>query len=94
MDWSSIITGLISGLVTLAVCHINNASIRKASEAKQDEMIAIINLKIETLTKKVEEHNNIVTRTYELEKKQSVICEQIKVANHRIDDLEKGGKNE
>ena len=39
------------------------------------------NYRIEQLEKKVEKHNSVVERTY-------VIEEQIKVANHRIDDLE------
>ncbi len=40
------------------------------------------NYRIEQLEKKVEKHNSVVERTY-------VIEEQIKVANHRIDDLER-----
>jgi len=38
--------------------------------------------RIEQLEKKVDKHNNIIERTYILE-------EKIKVANHRLDDLEK-----
>ena len=40
------------------------------------------NYRIEQLEKKVEKHNSVVERTY-------VIEEQIKVANHWIDDLER-----
>jgi serine/threonine protein phosphatase PrpC len=46
--------------------------------------------RIEQLEKKVEKHNTIVDRTYEVEKNIEVIKEEIKVANHRIEDLEKG----
>ena len=42
----------------------------------------IIKYRLEQLEKKVEKHNSIVERTYLLE-------EKIKVANHRIEDLEK-----
>ncbi|HOQ08336.1 MAG TPA: hypothetical protein PLP87_11125 [Clostridiales bacterium] len=42
---------------------------------------ALISYRIEQLEKKVEKHNNIIERTYLLE-------EKMKVANHRIDDLE------
>lgn len=49
----------------------------------------LIKYRIEQLEKKVEKHNNIIERTYELETKESVLEEQIKVANHRIADLEK-----
>ena len=44
--------------------------------------------KIEELTKQVEKHNQVIERTFMLEQHQAVIDEQIKVANHRISDLE------
>ena len=36
----------------------------------------------------MEKHNNLITRTYELEQGFAVMDEKVKVANHRIDDLE------
>lgn len=42
----------------------------------------LIKYRIEQLEKKVEKHNSIVERTYILE-------EKVKVANHRIEDLER-----
>jgi len=45
--------------------------------------------RIEQLEKKVEKHNNLIERVYKLEEHGAVVDEQIKVANHRIDDLEK-----
>ena len=42
----------------------------------------LIKYRIEQLEKKVEKHNSIVERTYLLE-------EKIKVANHRIEDMER-----
>ena len=42
----------------------------------------LVKYRIEQLEKKVEKHNSIVERTYILE-------EKVKVANHRIEDLEK-----
>ena len=44
--------------------------------------------RIEQLEKKVEKHNNVLERVYDLEKSEAVIKEEIKVANHRINDLE------
>ncbi len=46
------------------------------------------NYRIEQLEKKVDKHNNLIERTYKLEKALAVIDEQQKVANHRISDLE------
>lgn len=50
--------------------------------------------RIEQLEKKVEKHNSVVERVCELEKNDAVEKEEIKVINHRIQDLEyfhKGG---
>lgn len=44
--------------------------------------------RIDQLEKKVDKHNQIIERTYKLEESQAVIIEQVKVANHRIQDLE------
>lgn len=48
--------------------------------------------RLEQLEKKVDKHNTVIERTYKLEEAQAVMQEQIKVANHRIDDLEKEGE--
>nr|WP_294038618.1 hypothetical protein [uncultured Ruminococcus sp.] len=47
------------------------------------------NYRIEQLEKKVEKHNNLIERTYAIEQHNAVMDEEIKVANHRIEDLEK-----
>ena len=86
-SWLPIATASISGLVTLMVCLINNSAARKSAEAKQNETINLITYKLETLTKKVEEHNNIVTRTYELEKNCSVFTEKLHDLERRVDDI-------
>ena len=43
--------------------------------------------RIEQLEKKVDKHNQVVERMYEAEKNISVISEEIKNANHRIEEL-------
>ena len=44
--------------------------------------------RIEQLEKKVDKHNTVVERTYKLEQEYAVMNEKIRVANHRIEDLE------
>ncbi len=46
---------------------------------------AVTDTKLEELTREVREHNNFA-------KRMPVVEEQIKVINHRIEDLEHGGK--
>lgn len=48
----------------------------------------LTNYRIEQLEKKVEKHNQVVDRVYKLEQYKAVVEEEIKVANHRIEDLE------
>ena len=48
----------------------------------------LTNYRLEQLEKKVQAHNNLVERTYHLDGEMDVVHEQIKVANHRIGDLE------
>ncbi|MEY8536489.1 hypothetical protein AALH30_23695 [Blautia pseudococcoides] len=71
----TIISAGISAGVTLIVCLISNKS-------QQEKTRALMEYKLEELTKKVEKHNSVVERTYILE-------EKMKIANHRIEDLEK-----
>ena len=52
----------------------------------------LTNYRIEQLEKKVDKHNTVIERTFKLEEAQAVLQEQIKVANHRIEDLEKEDK--
>jgi low affinity Fe/Cu permease len=67
---SSIITALISGGITLLGVLIANSRNQAVMQTKVDE-----------LTREVREHNNFA-------KRMPVVEEQIKVINHRIEDLE------
>ena len=49
----------------------------------------LTNYRIEQLEKRVEKHNNLIERTYKLEERTELQEEKIKVANHRIEDLER-----
>ena len=54
---------------------------------------ALIAYRLEQLEQKVSKHNNLVERTYALEESVALLEERQKVANHRIDDLEKVHNN-
>ena len=45
--------------------------------------------KLTELTKRVDKHNNTIERTYRLEEQMALQEEKMKVANHRIEDLER-----
>nr|DAU79785.1 MAG TPA: hypothetical protein [Caudoviricetes sp.] len=73
----AIITG---GLSLLGVIITSNRTTREV-QTKLDMQQAVTETKLEELTREVREHNNFARRVPVLE-------EQIKVANHRIADLE------
>lgn len=86
----SFIPVLVSAAATLLVCLINNHYQRIEAEKKHSETITLITYRIDELTEKVNKHNNLIERTYQLENRADLTEEKLKVANHRIDDLEKG----
>lgn len=77
MDVSTIIVAILALIGTLAGSYFSNS-----------RTTALMLYRLEQLEGKVNKHNNVVERMYHLEQEQSVMKEQIKVANHRIDDLE------
>lgn len=72
-----IIVGVLSLIGTLAGTYFAN---RKSS--------ALIAYRLELLEKKVDKHNSVVERTFKLKEQAAVLEEKIKVASHRIEDLE------
>lgn len=89
---TAVITALISAGATLIVCMINNNAQVKKIAAQHDKTIGLIDYKLTELSERVDKHNSVIERTYQLEKLTELQEEKLKVANHRIDDLEKGGK--
>lgn len=78
--------GIISSLIGGLCVAIPNVIAIISSNKKNN---ALIQYRIDELAKKVEKHNQVVDRVYKLEQKDAVTEETLKVANHRIDDLEK-----
>lgn len=74
----TIVAALISAFSAIIVCVVQNNKTR-----------ALIEFRLLELEKKQDKHNNVIERTYKLEQDTAVMAEQIKVVNHRIDDLEK-----
>ena len=78
----AIIVALITGGLSLSGVLISNIMAAQNMDAKLEKQQAITDTKLDELTREVREHNNFAKRVPVLE-------EQIKVANHRIEDLEK-----
>lgn len=71
----TVIAAVISGLVTLAVCLVNNRT-----EAEKTR--ALIDYRLTELEKKQDKHNNLMERTFRLEGRMDEVV-------HEIVDLKK-----
>lgn len=76
---------IIAALIAAAASVVSNVILSRKQSAEMDHKLetrqAVTDTKIEELTREVREHNNFA-------KRMPVVEEQIKVANHRIADLE------
>lgn len=79
----AVIAALITGSLSLLGVYLAN---RKGQ--------ALVEYRLDELTKQVQQHNNVVVRTYALEERMSLAEEKVKAANRRIDGLEKEAKHE
>lgn len=78
----AIIVALITGGLTLLGTVITGNRNARELDHKLDKKQAVTDAKLEELTREVREHNNFARRVPVLE-------EKMKVANHRIENLER-----
>ena len=81
---AGIISALVTGGLALVGVIISNIMGNNKIQNTLDKAQAVTDTKLEELTREVRMHNNFAQRM-------PVVEEQIKVINHRIEDLEKGG---
>ena len=51
--------------------------------------LSVIDFRLKALEDKVDKHNRLIERTYELEKQSEVFRREFKTVGHRLSDLEK-----
>lgn len=76
-------TAIIAGAATVIGAIISGIVALIVSGKQHDKTIALVEYRLNQLEAKVTKHNNLVERM-------TLAEEKIKVANHRIDDLEEG----
>ena len=81
----TLISSIITGIVAILTCIITQGFANRKTTA-------LIEYKLSELSKAVEKHNSVIERVYKLEELTALQEEKIKVANHRIDDLERSNK--
>lgn len=81
---ATVLASLITGLLSLAGVMLSNLLSDQRRETALRTAQAVTDEQLRQLTREVREHNNFARRM-------PVVEEQIKVINHRLEDLEKGG---
>lgn len=82
---SSIIVSIISALATITGVIISTKASNREIQHKLETHQAVIDTKIDSLAAEVNKHNHFAERM-------PVVEEQVKVINHRLEDLERSGK--
>lgn len=77
---------------TVAVALLSLAGTLIGAYLANRKSAALVAYRLEQLESKVGKHNQVIERTYVLEESVSLLGERIKVANHRIADLERTHK--
>lgn len=72
---------ILTGIITLVGVILSNRQQARDIDNKLEIQQAVIKTELDELKREVREHNNFARRM-------PVVEEQIKVANHRIEDLE------
>ena len=81
---ATVLASLITGLLSLAGGMLSNLLSDRRRENALRTAQAVTDEQLRQLTREVREHNNFARRM-------PVVEEQIKVINHRLEDLEKEG---
>ena len=82
MEIVPIITAVISG-ASAAIAAIAVAAIQHR------KTVALLEYRLKQLEEKVDKHNNLIERTYELEKTNALHQNALKVLGYRIENLER-----
>ena len=86
----AITTSVITGGLTLTGVIFTSRKQHDVTVQEIKTELALMHQEIGQLEKKQDIHNGVIERVYQLEKAAEVLDERQKIANHRIDDLEKG----
>lgn len=85
---TEIIVAIITGIFTLVGVVITVLYGQKQTEKKIQASSDLTLYRLEQVEKKQDKHNNLIERVFKIEQHNAVVDEEIKVANHRIEDLE------
>ena len=68
---------IITGIVAIVVCIINNWVQYNRTKQETDKTVALIELKLDELSDRVNKHNQLIERTYRLESDTALIKQRL-----------------
>ena len=86
---TSVLPALIAAAASIVVAVITGNAQHRRVLAELDKQSELLSYRLGQLEKKVDKHNSVVERTYRLEESARLTDERIRVANRRIEDLER-----
>lgn len=87
-DWLLFAGTVVTAIASIIAVYISNKKANTEMIQHMEVNDAVRDEKIEELTREVRRHNNFAERMPEIEGDIKVINEQIKVVNHRLQNLE------
>ena len=83
MDYSTVIVAVLALIGTLVGSFASNSRTQ-----------ALIEYRLKMLEAKVDKHNQVIERTYQLEKNEAVFQEQLADLEEHVSDLQRRASNE
>lgn len=79
---------IITGIVAILVCIINNWVQFNKTRQETDKTVALIELRLSELSDRVDRHNQVIERTYKLEESTALQDAELKRLNERLKIME------
>ena len=84
----AIVVAIVTGVLAFSGTALTVWGTTRKSAAEAAAQRTEILMRLDQLEEKQDKHNQVIERTYALEKTAAIHEEEIKVVNHRIADLE------
>ena len=90
---AALVSGVSAAAASIIVAVIQSRAQHNAVLSEMSKRDALQVQRIEQLEKKMDKHNQLIERTYKVEEAVKLLEKDIKVADHRLKDLESSVSN-
>ena len=79
LEGGTLSDAIVTGIVAILVCIINNWVQYNKTKTETDKTVALIQVKLDELSDRVDKHNQLIERTYHLESDTALIKQRLTV---------------